>query len=938
LSDSVHSNGSLTFLDGILHTGSYKLTLPGAAASVSGAGTNKFVDGNLMKTISGCTSVNFEVGNYDYTPVLLNLSSAGTGGRVGVQSVSGMCPGFSASGFPTSNCVNNYWIFNNYSAAGPSSATPSFIYNFADIVGGSNIGFAAREYTSSSWSAAMPATNTTAPYTTSVTSGVALSALAGDYAVGNACTDTIAGNANLCSPGDTATLSNSISGGAWSSSNPAVATISSAGLITAVSPGYSVVVYTTASCSISKLVTVGSSSITGSSLICPSSVTTMTDTIPGGAWSSSNPLVATINSFGVVNSVGGGSTIISYTLGACAPATFTLSVTTMHSVTGRTLIFSGTADTLYDSTTGGEWSSSDTLLASVTSAGIVHAINYGTPVISYTVGTCSELANLTIIGLYHIIADSFAYPPDTLCTTPSFFVQANGYDPHIKVKTWYGDGSMDSSLLVALDTTGYSTVYHSYYSPGSYSIKQVLCWEDFPLDSIMYTYHHPFCKTFYTRFYFDLAADCLMSGGDPLNQVPVQVVVDSDGVIVDTITATSGVYYTANGAPGTGYGFRLLSDAFNTTCFPAETWHDTISASAGFYAQTNVGLICSSTANYDLSIHSYVSCGRFASYFYVIADNLYCTPENATLAVNFSPKYGYDAAYPDSPAVSGTTMSWISDSLSSENSSRFFWGYLNAIAPPLTVGDTANTSMIITPTLGDVDTLNNYVSRVDTIMSSFDPNIMDVSPKGCFPLSDSLLTFTVVFENTGNDTAHNIYVMDTLPNSLDMHSLRLLAVSKPMDIALFSNGGYNIARFDFHSINLLDSSHHGACTGMFVFTIKPATDLASGTLIHNRAGIYFDDNSVVITNQVTENYGCLFPAKVNTLSNGFELYPNPAHNNLMIRSANLMHKIVVTDLIGREILTTSADTKFADINTTALIPGIYIVKIDGTVAGKFVKE
>jgi hypothetical protein len=91
---------------------------------------------------------------------------------------------------------------------------------------------------------------------------------------------------------------------------------------------------------------------------------------------------------------------------------------------------------------------------------------------------------------------------------------------------------------------------------------------------------------------------------------------------------------------------------------------------------------------------------------------------------------------------------------------------------------------VITPTIGDYDSTNNHINRVDTVKSSYDPNFIEVSPKGCIPATVSTqLQYSIGFENTVNDTAHNtIYDGSNAPNFDGQDTQRFL------DIVLSSSG------------------------------------------------------------------------------------------------------------------------------------------------------
>lgn len=164
-------------------------------------------------------------------------------------------------------------------------------------------------------------------------------------------------------------------------------------------------------------------------------------------------------------------------------------------------------------------------------------------------------------------------------------------------------------------------------------------------------------------------------------------------------------------------------------------------------------------------------------------------------------------------------------------------------------GEIVTSVYAATVASGDIDTGNNLIIKYDTASGSFDPNDIAVSPQGLI-IPCQQLQYTIRFENTGNDTAHNIAIIDTLSGNLDPHTLQVAIASSQMILAILKDGPYTIAKFDLPGINLLDSSHHNQCDGMVVFDIKTKPGLADGTEIHNRAGIIFDDNPSVLTNTI----------------------------------------------------------------------------------------
>lgn len=79
--------------------------------------------------------------------------------------------------------------------------------------------------------------------------------------------------------------------------------------------------------------------------------------------------------------------------------------------------------------------------------------------------------------------------------------------------------------------------------------------------------------------------------------------------------------------------------------------------------------------------------------------------------------------------------------------------------------------------------------------------------------------------------------------------------------------------------------------GFVRFSVKPKTNIIEGTVIKNRAGIVFDQNPPVITNEVFNTIVTQFPvvSSINSSKdNTCWVYPNPANQlvNIKIRKYN----------------------------------------------------
>ncbi len=191
--------------------------------------------------------------------------------------------------------------------------------------------------------------------------------------------------------------------GAWSSSNTAIATVNSSGLVTGVAAGSCNIIYTiTGGCggtvSAQQSVTINPNasiaSVTGTSPLCIGGTTTYTANsvvLSGGtgAWSSSNTGIATVNSSGLVTGMAAGNCNIIYTItGGCGgtkSAQQSVTITpnaSITSVTGASPLCIGgtatyTANTVVLSGGTGAWSSSNTGIATVNSSGLVTGVAAG---------------------------------------------------------------------------------------------------------------------------------------------------------------------------------------------------------------------------------------------------------------------------------------------------------------------------------------------------------------------------------------------------------------------------------------------------------------------------------------------------------------------------------------------------------------------------------
>ncbi len=201
----------------------------------------------------------------------------------------------------------------------------------------------------------------------------------------------ITGTLGICA-GGTSTLASSTPGGVWSSSAPAVGTISVGGVVTAIGVGNTTIEYSLGTgCSRSVEVTVNTTpgANTGTAQVCIGSTTTLANATVGGTWASSDNTKATVGAAtGIVTGVATGTANITYSLagGGCYAVTEVTVDAAPSAISGTANACVGLTSTLSHGTGGGVWSSANPAIATVNSGtGVVTAVSAGYVTITYMV-------------------------------------------------------------------------------------------------------------------------------------------------------------------------------------------------------------------------------------------------------------------------------------------------------------------------------------------------------------------------------------------------------------------------------------------------------------------------------------------------------------------------------------------------------------------------
>lgn len=142
------------------------------------------------------------------------------------------------------------------------------------------------------------------------------------------------------------------------------------------------------------------------------------------------------------------------------------------------------------------------------------------------------------------------------------------------------------------------------------------------------------------------------------------------------------------------------------------------------------------------------------------------------------------------------------------------------------------------------------------VACSWDPNDKSVypaeTPSAPATLNTETLEYNINFQNTGNDTAFQVVIDDTLSAFLDLESFEIIASSHAMTANLdYPN---RIVSFRFENILLPDSNVDEPGSHGFVrYRIKALQGIPDSSEVTNTGYIYFDFNPAVITNTVTSH-------------------------------------------------------------------------------------
>lgn len=447
----------------------------------------------------------------------------------------------------------------------------------------------------------------------------------------------------------------------------------------------------------------------------------------------------------------------------------------------------------------------------------------------------------------------------------------------------------------------------------------------------------------------DVNDDCVNSGVNDLRNVPILLLDNASNPISSTLSLTNGFYQFVLD-PG---GYKVQVDNSNLTlglqsiCPPSNEYSVNLTNAAANSTGNDFGIQCT---GFDLGIQSVFTNG------WVFPGKTHVATVEAG---DLSTYFGLDCAEGISGEIA-ITVSGPGDvidfqglpSSSSGNSAVYsvgnFGGFLSDFKVLIKTDTTAQTGdqycitvTIFTTDLGELEVNNNdYVFCYD-VVNSYDPNIKQTTPEIITPDYEDEFTYTIYFQNTGSAPAFNVRLEDVLDSSLNLSTFKVVNASHEHHVTLDFVTRKLIVRYP--DIMLADStSDPEGSIGFVQYRIKPIAGLQEGTIIENTAAIYFDFNAPIFTNTTQNIVANTWGIKALKTNNTVSLFPNPANEQISIRSEDLIESIEIYSSNGNLYYTLRhLESNVSTLDLRKLPAGIYLTKIvfkNGVSTARFIKK
>jgi uncharacterized repeat protein (TIGR01451 family) len=459
------------------------------------------------------------------------------------------------------------------------------------------------------------------------------------------------------------------------------------------------------------------------------------------------------------------------------------------------------------------------------------------------------------------------------------------------------------------------------------------------------------CADISGHVYWDMNGNCTFDAGEPTVKNAMIALVNANGDSIKQLTSQAGFYKFAALQYGT-YTIVQIHNYISPSC-------------------TNATSVVLSSSNNNVVQNFADSLPSFDHLAGVQSSTPCIVPANT----NQLKRIFVFVNNPQLASTGGAAAYWVKDpsfsiqsitpaaSYTSTNGDSLFWtlqslpnnyATIDYTVPPAMVSGLSLNNLYGLQNVATIDNnlTNNFGNYYINTCTSYDPNDKDVMPKGplnngYITMADKSLLYTIRFQNTGSAAAVNIVVKDTIDENLNINSIEMIMASHAYKVSI---KGREVT-FSFPQIMLPESSFDEANShGIFIFKIKQNTGNGPGTIMNNRAEIYFDYNAPIVTNttfskifdslehaaiQVIPTSNCSLTqgnGKVNwTITGGlapFQFAVSPATSGLTFTGNSIqnftqgVYTILATDAIGQTISTSVSVSKGSPLSlgTNVVMP------------------
>jgi uncharacterized repeat protein (TIGR01451 family) len=350
-----------------------------------------------------------------------------------------------------------------------------------------------------------------------------------------------------------------------------------------------------------------------------------------------------------------------------------------------------------------------------------------------------------------------------------------------------------------------------------------------------------------------------LNPGVPLTKL--KVVMRKNGVVLDAmmVTATGEYSFDTGNSDTLEIYVDTVDKPLKVTC-PTTVSHEVILTPVdSFKTNVSFGIVCSGIDAGVKSIygrfrptqvsHISIKSGNMAGFY-----NLNCSSvDPATVVTTLEGPVTFLSASTNAltpSLINGNTLTYNIPNISAVNFNNAF--NIDVLTwPSAVIGNEVCITTSVLNVANDILPNNNELTSCFPVVSSYDPNAKHVSPKVSM-VQGEWLNYFIEFQNTGNDTAYDVIIRDTLSKNLDWSTFTFLNASHPCEPV----ANYDVLSFNFIGINLLDSlRHEPESHGWLRFKVRMKDSIPFGTKTHNTAFIYFDHNPPIKTDTATFQLG-----------------------------------------------------------------------------------